>query len=73
MVDAILKSDPSSTSEWTARFVAEWVRENWPVVAYSYKSSRGHDLVQHKFCDDVLKMCPSDMVVTELFAIPDKE
>jgi hypothetical protein len=26
--DAI-NSSPSSTSEWTARFVAEWVRENW--------------------------------------------
>ena len=52
----------SSTSECTARFVADWVRENWPVVDELEKSLTilGSPIRHYE-------------AGTKLYAIPDKE
>jgi hypothetical protein len=52
-----LDATPASTSEWTARFVAEWVRKNWKPVCHVT------ELASHSYG------VPEG---TQLYAIPDK-
>ena len=75
-----LNSTPSSTTEWTARFVAEWVRANWkPVMWYeAQESTNGMDVK-----DIIGSMMYSTAIHTKepktsnpvwcLYAIPDKD
>ena len=68
--DAAINSSPSSTSEWTARFVADWVRENWkPVTCVSVVDDiRLNPKLVHA---DYYMRNPE--LFTPLYAIPDKE
>lgn len=69
IIETALNATPQQTAAQIERWHIEWMMK-LPVVAYSYKSSKGHDIVNHEFCRGLIAICPSDMVVTKLVAIP---
>jgi septal ring factor EnvC (AmiA/AmiB activator) len=71
-----INSTPSSTSEWAARFVAEWVRENWPVRGKIEDHGENGNTITytHKGITFTFGFkLPSELIGTiNLYAIPDK-